>query len=331
MFMKDIRDELLPYKIGGLLYFPAIKRDISSKLEAHAIPCLTSIAFCLEDSILDESLALAEKTLRETLREIRTKQIADLPLIFVRICSPEHLLRVHSFLAEEESILTGYILPKFDLTNSQKYIDFFRQVNTIREKPLCFMPILESAQIAYIGTRNQTLTTLKKQLDTVKDYVPNIRVGGNDFCNLFGLRRSVTQNIYQIGVVRSILEDILNVFSQEYVVSGPVWEYFDNHRSDKWKEGLEKELELDRLNGFIGKTAIHPSQLPSICNSLRVSKIDYEDALSLLQWEPEHLGVAKSTDGGRMNEKKCHENWAKKVLCLATVYGVKGEKDQNLV
>ena len=119
--------------------------------------------------------------------------------------------------------------------------------------------------------------------------------------------------------------DILNVFSREYVVSGPVWEYFDDKKSFDWLEGLLQELELDRINGFIGKTAIHPSQLPYIFDSLKVSQTDYEDARQVLLWDVDKLGVVKSVDGGRMNEVKTHRKWAERIKILGDIYGVRDE------
>ncbi len=44
----------------------------------------------------------------------------------------------------------------------------------------------------------------------------------------------------------------------DYVVSGPVWEYYDG---PGWESGLRQELEDDRLCGFVGKTVIHPKQI----------------------------------------------------------------------
>ena len=115
--------------------------------------------------------------------------------------------------------------------------------------------------------------------------------------------------------------DILNVFAADYVVSGPVWEYFGADAEGEWARGLKKELELDLLNGFIGKTAIHPSQLPVIFNSLKVRPADYQDALNILGWQKDGLGVAKSADGSRMNEVKCHGKWARKIIMLGDIYG----------
>lgn len=43
-------------------------------------------------------------------------------------------------------------------------------------------------------------------------------------------------------MISSCLCDIENVFSSEYVVSAPVWEYFDTGSDDKWKQGLKENL-----------------------------------------------------------------------------------------
>ena len=159
----------------------------------------------------------------------------------------------------------------------------------------------------------------------MQEYILNVRVGGNDFSNLYGLRRGANQNIYQIGVIRDILIDIINVFAADYVVSGPVWEYFGTGLSEPWATGLQAELSLDCLNGFIGKTSIHPSQLPLIYESMKVKKSDYEDALSILGWDPSKLGVEKSSDGSRMNEVKCHGKWALRIATLGDIYGIREE------
>ena len=166
---------------------------------------------------------------------------------------------------------------------------------------------------------------IKEILDSMKEFVLNVRVGGNDFSNLYGLRRQVDTTIYSVGVIRDILVDILNVFARDYVVSGPVWEYFDDKKGFDWLEGLLQELKLDRINGFIGKTAIHPSQLPHIYDSLKVSHTDYEDARQVLLWDVEKLGVVKSADGSRMNEVKTHRRWAERTKILGDIYGIRDE------
>ena len=313
-----------PYGVGGLLYTPALTENIAEKLISHSISNLTALALCLEDSISDDSLEQAEIQLKRTL--ITLKECgAELPLLFVRIRSVEHLEKIHTFLGEAESIITGYVLPKFDLTNCESYCQKIRGYNVGRKNRLYFMPILESKTVADIGNRVDILWTIKHHLDEVHEFILNVRVGGNDFSNMYGLRRTETQNIYQIGVIRDILVNIINVFASDYVVSGPVWEYFGTDDSQPWAIGLRREIELDQLNGFIGKTAIHPSQLPIIYESLKVRRCDYDDASSIVNWSAGELAVAKSQDGQRMNEAKCHYKWAQRILMLAGIYGIREE------
>lgn len=319
----DINNKLLPYMVGGLLYTPAINSGIAEKIEKQAYPCLTSMAFCLEDSIRDEALEQAEKELKKTFSELKNIS-ADLPLLFVRVRTPQHLVHIHAMLGDDADILTGYILPKFDLLNADEYIRTVSRINDGRSRPVYIMPILESRMIANIRDRADTLLKIRAYLSKIHDYVLNVRVGGNDFSNLYGVRRAVDQNIYQIGMIRDILVDIINVFSADFVVSGPVWEYFGNEPG-AWSEGLCRETELDILNGFIGKTAVHPTQLPYIYNQLKVRKNDYDDAARILNWGKADYGVEKSADGSRMNEVKCHIKWAERIISLGKIYGVREE------
>lgn len=324
------RRDLLPYMVGGLLYTPALNSGIVEKIEEGRYPCLTSAALCLEDSVQDGALERAERTLRETLLSLKEvwKRGGKLPLLFVRIRTPQHLERVHKLLGEAEEILTGYILPKFDMSNAEAYAALIRRLDRPGGQALYYMPILESGMVAEAGTRISCLTRLKEICDGVRERILNIRVGASDLCNLYGLRRSVTQTIYEIGVVRDTLVDIINVFGGGYVVSGPVWEYFGADQREPWAAGLRRELALDRLNGFIGKTAVHPTQLPLIYQGMKVSRRDYEDALSILKWSETELGVARG-GGGRMNEVKCHTKWARRTAALAQVYGLQEEREPD--
>ncbi len=315
--------ERLKYSVGGLLYTPAMNKKIPQKLRDGAFQSLTSMAFCLEDTIQDECLEEAEQSLYDILAELDGME-GKLPLIFIRIRTPEHMRHIVELYRPYQGIITGYILPKFDLSNVDAYMELAREINRKSGGPVKYiMPVLESRMIADIGTRVGTILKLKESLDAIREYVLNVRVGGNDFCNLYGLRRSVSQSIYDIGVIRDIFVDIINIFASDYVVSGPVWEYFGAERDGRWDMGLVRELELDRLNGFTGKTAIHPAQLPLIYESMKVSRTDYDDAMGILGWEHGSLGVAKSGNGGRMNEVKVHAKWAKKIALLAELYGVR--------
>lgn len=302
--------EVLQYKIGGLLYMPAFQKNIVKKIAENRLPHLNSVAFCLEDSISDDSLDDAEKSLKIILNQL--ENIENLPLIFVRIRSPRHLELFHDKIGSKSKILTGYILPKFDMSNASAFLSLARQIM------LPIMPILESERVSSILTRRTELFSLKQILDESEPLILNIRVGVNDFCNIYGLRRNINQTIYEFGIVSDILIDILNVFAKDYVVAGSVWNFFGRN----WAEGLKKELELDKANGFIGKTAIHPMQLPIIFDAMKVSRTDFDDANQILNWKSNTHGVMKSSDGSRMNEVKCHLTWARRIKILSELYGI---------
>ena len=85
---------------------------------------------------------------------------------------------------------------------------------------------------------------------------------------------------------------------------------------------MRRELKLDKLNGFIGKTVIHPKQIPVVNDMLRVTRKDLEDAKAILGWDSSGLQVGKSFGGERMNEVRTNYNWAKKTLLLSELYGI---------
>lgn len=314
----------LEYRVGALLYSPAIHPSIAKSIVAGSIPGLSAVAFCVEDAIQDNIVEAAEQTLITSLRLIYENMPATLPLLFIRVRCAAQIISILQKLGSASEILTGFVLPKYDLTNAESYRPVIYGINCTRPagRPLYVMPILESTSIASKAGRIDMLNRLYEQVSAIAEYVLNIRVGGNDFSNMLGVRRTVNQTIYENGAINSILSDIISVFGRDYVVSGPVWEYFDNGGTDEWRTGLLRELALDKLNGFIGKTAIHPSQLPVIKEAMKVDRADYEDARQVVEWADSDLAVAKSAGGDRMNEVKVHINWAHKTTKLASIYGV---------
>jgi citrate lyase beta subunit len=328
-----VKREFLPYSVGALMYTPAVNTRIAARLCGGTYSGLSSLVFCFEDALMRDSAASAEEAFIASLEYIdrAAKKNAihtpekRTPFLFIRVYSAEHLIHVCSLIAPYRRLITGFVLPKYDTLNASEYEKAVTAVNVRkREAPFFVMPTLESEDVIYKEKRLDTLGSLKKYIDAIAPYILNVRVGGNDFCRIYGLRRQVTQTIYDISVVRDVLADIINVFSRDYVVSAPVWEYFDTNTVDTlWKEGLRRELELDRLNGFIGKTAVHPSQLPVIAYALKVSRADYEDAFQIMNWKDEILGVSRGN--GRMNELNTHRRWAEKILLLAEIYGIADE------
>lgn len=326
MLINDLEEELEKYQVGALLYSPANSDKILKQIAESKIDPPFSIALCLEDAIGDDSVRYAEEYLLRTLDRLkRLSETSDryIPNVYIRVRNPDQPKDLFKRAGKNSSMIKGFIFPKYTVSNAEAYNDSICSVNEMSDKKIYMMPILESSDIISIATRRSVLNELKGKIDLMKDHILNIRIGGNDFCNCFGLRRNKYQTIYDICVVRECITDILNLFLPNYVISAPVWEYFGNGNSDDWKDGMKRELQLDRLNGFIGKTVIHPSQVSPVNDSLRVSAQDYNDAVQIINWKNSSLGVEKGSTSGRMNEIKCHTKWAEKTLALAKIYGVK--------
>ena len=180
---------------------------------------------------------------------------------------------------------------------------------------------MESPAIIDLNRRADVLYQIREKLKTVEKSVLNIRVGGNDLCHAFGFRRHKDESIHKILPVANIFADIITVFGTDYVISGPVWEYYSQIG---WDLGLCRELSDDKLCGFTGKTVIHPNQIPHVNQAYAVSLEDLNDAKAILNWDKNDPSfVSASADRQRMNEYKTHANWAKKILFLSQIYGVK--------
>lgn len=332
---KNSGKEVLQYAVGALLYMPATK-PIAQKIISGEYNFIKSMVLDLEDSLGDDLVGFGQRTIKSTIREIGKAvedgilSIKDIPLIFIRVREAKHIKDTYNMLGLDMQYITGFNIPKFDKTTCDSYINSFIKVRDSVKKEsgtdLYMMPIIENKNTMYRQLRMENLLYMNDALRKISDSVLNIRVGGADFCSVFGIRRSMNDDIYDIGVVRSVLNDIVNVFGKSYVVSGPVWEYFENSEKPedkRWADGLRKEIYADHLNGMLGKTSIHPSQLPIIHQTLMVDRMDYEDAMNILGMNVNTTGVKKSTGGNRMNEAKTHTNWARKTIGLAKVYGVR--------
>ncbi|WP_459845716.1 HpcH/HpaI aldolase/citrate lyase family protein [Fusibacter bizertensis] len=314
----------MKYSIGALLYTPALNKEVAKSVVEEKFGKKYSLALCLEDSIAEDSVELAEEQLTYTLKQINDEhknKAFYLPKIFVRVRCAAQLMNVYKKIAPFEEIVCGFVFPKYSVENADEYNRIFLEINKLASKKLYIMPILESKDIVDYTTRYDALNKIKEKIDDMKDYVLNVRIGGNDFCNEFATRRHYDETIYDILSISQLMGDILTVFSREYVVSAPVWEFFSSD-NEEWKNGLMKELKYDKINGFIGKTVIHPKQISVVNEMLKVSYKDYEDAKSILNWKVDGMQVGKSFAGERMNEVKTHGNWAIKILTLAEVYGI---------
>lgn len=357
-FNKYTNRDLLQYCLGALLYMPATQLNILDKIKAKGtpgkgIPGMTSMVMCFEDAISEESLPQAEDNVINILNDLveclndGTLTQNDIPLFFLRVRNPEHFITFSKKIEKKHlKILTGFIFPKFCCKNGPTYLEHLDNLNKKFGDILYGMPILESEEIIYKETRMNELIGIQNMLRPYKHLILNVRVGAADFSSKFGVRRGVDYTIYDIMTVCDCLKDILNFFnrqSEDYVVSAPVWEYFSTenynrlanqepfninnfvmrrkHMINEAIDGLLREVALDKANGFVGKTIIHPMHIKYVNAMQAVTKEEYEDALQVLQGPT--TGVKKGNGKNeKMNEMSPHRYWAKTINYKAQAYGV---------
>jgi citrate lyase beta subunit len=350
-FSKCTEKQTLQYCLGATLYMPGTKY-ITSKIADKEFPELTSMVMCFEDAISEDDIPAAEQNVLEHLTKISELldggQLTDndIPLTFLRV---RNAFQFRSFAdrltSRQAQVLSGFVFPKFYSDNANEYFRYLELLNSSLGVTLYGMPILEGKAIAFKETRTSELALLKKILEPYKDTVLNIRIGGTDFSSIFGVRRGINYSIYDILAVRDCLSDILNFFTragEDYIVSAPVWEYFLAYKrvdiEDLLEEknidrsllrrntiineaidGLLREVLLDKANGFVGKTIIHPSHVKYVNAMQAVTREEYQDACQILDTSG---GVVKSANANKMNEINPHRNWARKILNRATAFGV---------
>lgn len=355
-FNKYTDRDLLQYCLGATLYMPGTK-DIKEKVLHHQLD-VTSLVMCCEDAIKEEDLPLAEQNILDHMDFFADKIAAgelthdDIPLIFVRVRNPQQFVRfADRMTAKQASVLTGFNFPKFSSKNALQVLQTLVNVNNRLGVVLYGMPIIEGPEVAFNELRGQELMLLRNTLEPYKDLILNIRVGGTDMSSLFGVRRGINSTVYDIMPVRDALSDVLNFFNRynDYCVSAVVWEYFRAYKDDdindvikrnfhnaliKGQEivnpaidGLMKEVLIDRANGFVGKTIIHPTHARFVNAMFTVVEEEYNDAVQILNTSG---GVVKSAHGDKMNEIGPHRRWAEKIVKRADVYGVIHNEDSVL-
>lgn len=347
-FDKYTDSNLLRYCLGATMYMPGTKNFLQAILD-RKYPGLTSMVMCFEDACKLEDVPAAEDNVIKLLDALNvelekgTVKYSELPLIIFRVRNVEQFKKFTARLKKGHiHLITAFNFPKFNMENGEAYYEHLEKLNEKFGEVIYGMPILESREMAYLETRIPQLMGVKEILDRHRELVLNVRVGGTDFSSVFGVRRGINYTIYDIMTVSDCLKDVLNVFARnnEYSVSGPVWEYFRASKDMKFIElpqsmnaslfrrepiindaidGLLRELLLDRANGFIGKTIIHPTHIPYVNGMLAVTKEVYDDACQVMDTSG---GVIKSANGNKMNEIGPHKCWAEKNLMRAKAYGV---------
>ncbi|MER7704799.1 HpcH/HpaI aldolase/citrate lyase family protein [Kitasatospora sp. NPDC097605] len=287
--------------------------------------------------------------------DVSTDCAQDLPLLFIRVRTAAQLADLAERLGPAIGVLTGFVLPKFTEETGGDFLEALAVAEAATGHRLFAMPVLESPELAHLETRRDQLFGIARLLDKHRERVLAVRLGVTDLCAAYGLRRSPDLTAYDVALVASVIGDVVNVLGRAdgtgFTVTGPVWEYFPvQERMFKPQlrrtpfaeaepsreavrrriiehdlDGLIREIELDRANGLLGKTCIHPSHVPAVHALSVVTHEEYSDARDILQQERGGGGVLRSAYTNKMNEAKPHRAWAERVMLRAEVFGVARE------
>jgi len=348
-FSRDSDRRTLAMALGATLYSPGTTSDYAQRVGALVGRGVISSVLCLEDAIRDADVAAAERNVAAQVVELH-RMSAPAPLLFIRVRHPDQIRLLVKEIGPAASILTGFVFPKFTASNGADFLGVLAETRAETGLQFYGMPVLESPETIYAETRVSELLTVRNLLARHADAVLAVRIGATDLCGLFGLRRSNDQTVYDLTLVREVIADILNVFGRDrqFVVSGPVWEYFERGerifkpqlRESPFRvrddlpnavrvrrqlvssalDGLLREVVLDKATGILGKTVIHPSHVRPVHAMLVVTAEEYSDARATLCTTDG--GVRSSEYANKMIESKPHARWAAEILRRASVFGV---------
>ncbi|MDT9692221.1 HpcH/HpaI aldolase/citrate lyase family protein [Streptomyces sp. P9(2023)] len=357
-FTADSPASTLAVALGATLYSPATRPRLADDVRKQAARGVVSMVLCLEDSIADADVEAAEANLVHQFADLARGDAAgdgglDVPLLFIRVREPHQITDLVTRLGDAARLLSGFVLPKFTETRGRAFLEALTTAERSSGRRLFAMPVLESPELLHLETRAESLAGIATTVDKYRDRVLALRLGVTDFCSAYGLRRSPDMTAYDVQLVAHVIADVVNVLGRSdgtgFTITGPVWEYFRlgermfkpqlrrspflEGRAEDLRtaliehdlDGLLREIELDRANGLLGKTCIHPTHVVPVHALSVVSHEEYSDAQDIVRPERGGGGVMRSVYTNKMNEVKPHRAWAERTLLRAEVFGVARE------
>ncbi|WP_328365398.1 HpcH/HpaI aldolase/citrate lyase family protein [Streptomyces sp. NBC_00445] len=352
-FTADSSPRLLSAALGATLYSPATRPRLADDILKQAGRGVVSMVLCLEDSIEDSEVPDAEENLVRQFTDLAGQEDADLPLLFIRVRTPEQIPDLVRRLGPAARLLSGFVMPKFTEERGMPFLEALESAESASGRRLFAMPVLESPELLYRESRVEILEGIFRAVDKYRVRVLALRLGVTDFCSSYGLRRAPDMTAYDVQIVASVIADVVNMLGRAdgtgFTVTGPVWEYFRvqermfkpqlrrspflEGQAEELREaliehsmdGLLREITLDQANGLLGKTCIHPSHVLPVHALSVVSHEEFSDAQDILRPERGGGGVLRSAYTNKMNEVKPHRAWAERTMLRAEVFGVANE------
>jgi len=292
--MRDVAE------LGASLYLPATRPDLLLVAKGEKLAGVRSVIFCTEDAVNARDLAFALENLRAPIAAL---SYAANQMRFVRVRNPAVLRQVLALPGADR--LDGFVLPKITREVLPEYL------RLLRGRGHLLMPTLETKEVF----DEREMIALRRALDRdgVRERVLSLRIGGNDLLSLLGMRRPRGRTLYQTSLGPVIARLVTTFKPSGFNLSAPVFEYLDDVAT------LEREVDEDLAHGLVGKTAIHPDQVPLIHACYRVHASDLEMADRILREDAP--AVFRMHDA--MCEPATHRNWAQRLRKSASCFGLR--------
>lgn len=284
--------------LGASLYVPTTRDDLLAIANGDRLPGVRSVIFCTEDSVAAQALEPALLNLAAMLKHIPP---CDGRERFVRVRHAGVLARVLAMPGADK--LDGFVIPKATRHNLGEYLS---QLAHTKHR---IMPTLETVEVFDDG-----------EMRLLRDYLRScdmagrilaLRIGGNDLLALLGIRRPRNMTIYQTPLGQVIARLVTTFRPYGFGLTAPVFEHLGA------PELLAEEVLQDLAYGMVGKTAIHPDQVPMIEQHYRVRPNDVMAAHRIVAHDSP--AVFKMDDS--MCEVATHLGWARAVIERARHFG----------
>lgn len=288
-----------PLRLGATMYIPVIHPAVGEVVTGQRYRNLKSVVLCLEDALAVKDVETGLQALRSFLSIERTDERV---LTFVRPRSMQMAEKILQF--EGIDRIDGFVVPKITIDTLHDWLQL------VENTPLALMATLESQWVFDPQIVDQFIAELDAH-DTRR--LTAFRLGGNDLLSCLGLRCIRGRTSYE-GPLQWLMSRLICRFlSKGYALTAPVYDVIDDEVT------LRRECHQDVDSGFVGKTAIHPSQIAIIHDCFAVTEEDVGTAQSIVE---EGAGAVFKRDGA-MVEPATHTEWAKRILKRHEYYGVR--------
>ena len=332
--------KISPFELRSTLYMPATKDNLAQIITDKEKTNADAIVFCFEDALNILDIPKGIENLNNTFEQLQYDPVIGdivakdhIPYRFIRVRSIENYHQLmQSLTLKVIKHIHGIVIPKFTPSNINAW------EKALGGTHFQIMPTLETEDYFNPTTISELFSRMA--LSPLKDRVLMMRLGGNDLLRGLAMKRPRMQEIevdalslrnydgadrvnvnlavshfkptiYDTPLLSVINQVMIQARYHGFEVSAPVFEHFDK----RYIQSFLKEMIQDRFQGFIGKTAIHPSQCELINQIFTIAKKDLELANSIvLDAEKNGLNGGVSNSDNSMIEPTTHYNWAKRLV-----------------